>query len=82
MISDLDRNTKLGRKALAEALTSHGYIIAVATLATKACRGDGPPFVLWGRQPVYTWGAALDWASSRVRNPRRPQAEIQSRQAA
>ena len=33
------------------------------TLATKASRGGGPPYRLFGRKPLYRWGDGLDWAS-------------------
>jgi hypothetical protein len=48
------------------ALTEAGFPTAVATLATKATRGSGPPFRLYGRIPVYRWADALDWARSRL----------------
>jgi hypothetical protein len=56
----------LRRKELAVALTEAGFPTAEATLATKATRGSGPPFRLYGRIPIYRWGDALDWARSRL----------------
>jgi hypothetical protein len=61
-----DPETQLPRTAAAEALTAAGYPISPATLATKACRGGGPPFRHWGRTPVYRWGDCLDWARGRL----------------
>lgn len=59
----------LTRDAVATALTDAGFPISGATLATKATRGGGPPFRLFGRRPLYEWGAALDWAQSRLSEP-------------
>ncbi len=71
MITDnLTRETRLRRSALAEASTAHGLPIKEKTLATMASRGGGPPFQLWGRIPIYTWGPYLDWAEGRLSEPR------------
>jgi hypothetical protein len=65
-----DPNELLLRQALAQALTEAGFPTAPATLATKATRGGGPPFRLYGRIPLYRWGDALEWAESRLSKPR------------
>jgi hypothetical protein len=59
----------LTRDAVATELTDAGFPISGATLATKATRGGGPPFRLFGRRPLYEWGAALAWAQSRLSKP-------------
>ena len=67
----LDANSLLTRDTVATALTEAGFPISGATLATKATRGGGPPFRLFGRRPLYEWGAALAWAqgsAERTRN--------------
>jgi hypothetical protein len=56
----------LRRSQTAAALTERGYPISTATLATKATRGGGPPYLLFGRIPLYPWGTALAWAESRL----------------
>ena len=61
-----NNDARLTRKATAGALTEAGYPTAAATLATKACRGGGPPFRHYGRVTIYQWGDALDWARSRL----------------
>ena len=64
-------NTLLGRKAAARALTAAGYVTSPLTLATKATRGNGPAYRIYGRRAIYTWGALLDWAETsagKVRN--------------
>lgn len=70
MIPD-DPNTLLTRAPLAEALTSAGFPIKPTTLATKASRGGGPPYQLFGSRPLYRWGPALAWAQSRLSPPLR-----------
>jgi hypothetical protein len=59
----------LTRAAVASALTEVGFPVSAATLATKAVRGGGPPYQLFGRKPLYRWGAALEWARSRLSRP-------------
>ncbi len=70
IIDKLTPETKLRRKAVAEASTANGFPIKAKTLATMASRGGGPPFQLWGRIPLYTWGPYLDWAKGRLSEPR------------
>jgi hypothetical protein len=59
----------LRRKALSEALKAAGYPVAEKTLATKATRGGGPPYRLFGRVPLYRWGDAVAWAEARLSQP-------------
>ena len=61
-----DPETLLTRDRTAEALTEAGFPTAPATLATKACRGGGPPFRRFGARPLYRWGDALAWARSKL----------------
>lgn len=70
-----DPEVLLTREQVANALTAAGYPVRPATLATKAVRGGGPPYQLFGNKPVYRWGAALEWASSRLTSPRRSTSE-------
>ena len=65
-----DDDALLSRSRTAELLTAAGYRTAPATLATKAARGDGPPYELFGRWPVYRWGTSLAWARNRLVAPR------------
>ena len=69
MIPD-NPNTKLRRKATAEALAAAGFPCTERTLATKAVRGGGPPYQLFGRVPLYIWADTLAWAESRLSPPR------------
>jgi hypothetical protein len=56
----------LGRADTAKALTDAGFRVSPATLATKATRGGGPQYRLFGRRPLYRWGDALEWARGRL----------------
>ena len=62
-------DTLLTRDAVAAALTAAGFPISAATLATKATRGGGPPYRLFGRRPLYEWGPTLAWARGRLSAP-------------
>lgn len=75
-------DTRLRRRETAEALTEAGFPITESTLATKACRGGGPPFRSFGRIPLYRWGDSLAWAESRLSAPRRSTSETHSPRAA
>jgi hypothetical protein len=70
-----DPDALLTRSATAAALTAVGFPIRPSTLATKATRGGGPAFRLFGKKPLYRWGDALDWARSRLSAPRRSTSE-------
>jgi hypothetical protein len=65
----LTEDALLTRADVALALTDLGFPVSAATLATKAVRGGGPPYQLFGRKPLYRWGAALEWARSRLSRP-------------
>jgi hypothetical protein len=65
-----DPNVYLLRVPTADALTAAGYPVKAKTLATKATRGGGPPYRLFGNRALYLWGDALSWAQSRLTPPR------------
>ena len=65
-----DPNTRLRRRDAARGLTAAGFPVSEATLATKAARGGGPPYQLFGRVPLYVWRDALAWAEGRLSTPR------------
>ena len=65
-----DPNALLTRERLAHALTQAGYPVKPKTLATKATRGGGPPYQLWGTRALYRWCDALVWAQARLSHPR------------
>lgn len=71
--NDIPEGTLLRRRALAEALSAHGFPITEATLATKATRPGrmgGPPYRSFGRIPLYRWGDAVAWAEGCLSPPR------------
>lgn len=65
----------LRRKLTSEILTEAGYPTSEKTLATLASRGNGPPYHLYGRYPLYRWGDALSWAQARLKPARRSTSE-------
>lgn len=64
-------DTWLRRKQTAAALTIAGYPTAETTLATRASRGGGPLYRMYGNRTLYRWGDALAWAEGRLSAPRR-----------
>jgi hypothetical protein len=53
----------------------HSASLAVCTIgqglaAARSSRGEGPPYQLYGRIPIYTWGIGLKWAKARLSPPR------------
>ena len=71
-----DADALLTRDKVAEALTDAGFPVKAKTLATKATRGGGPPYRLFGQRPLYRWGDALDWAQSRLSARRSATSEV------
>jgi hypothetical protein len=68
----------LPRRDTAESLTAAGYPVKPSTLATKASRGGGPPYRLFGTKPLYRWGDALAWAEARLSAPRQHTSDARS----
>jgi hypothetical protein len=64
-----DPDALFTRASLAAELIRAGIPISPATLATKATRGGGPPYRLFGRRPLYRWGDALEWANGLLSVP-------------
>jgi hypothetical protein len=77
----VDDQRYLNRAEAAEFLTELGYKTAKATLAKRAVVGGGPPFVSWGRQPLYRPSDLLAWAGTRCSGPRRSTSDPFVRQA-
>jgi hypothetical protein len=61
-----DPDTLLTRKETAAALQESGFPIVASTLATKATRGGGPPFRIFGWRALYRWGDTIEWARKRL----------------
>jgi hypothetical protein len=64
-----DPDERLRRADAAAFLTAAGFPTSPATLATKATRGGGPPFSLFGRLPLYRRADLLAWATARTSGP-------------
>ena len=64
-----DPKSLLTREGVAAALTAAGFPVKAKTLATKATRGGGPPYRLFGKKPLYQWADAISWAESRLSEP-------------
>jgi hypothetical protein len=71
MVVPTNPDTLLTRAMASAALTTAGYRVSKATLASMATRGGGPRYRLLGRQPLYRWGDLLDWVESRCHEPKR-----------
>jgi hypothetical protein len=69
----------LGRREAAAALTSAGFRTAPATLATRAVRGGGPPFMHYGPRVLYRWADLIAWARSRLGPAIRSTSELDAR---
>jgi len=63
-----DPDALLGRKETAAALTEAGFKVSAETLTTKASRGGGPPYHLFGQRALYRWADSLEWARGRLVN--------------
>src|SRR5260370_16923746 len=68
-MTNLTPETRLRRKAVAEASTAHGFPIKEKTLATMASRGGGAPFQPWGPLPDFNCGRFFDCAPNRPTEP-------------
>jgi hypothetical protein len=68
-------DAKLSRKDTSAAFKAAGYRVSESTLATMASRGGGPPFMRFGKYPLYRWGDALAWAEGKLRPPVRSTSE-------
>lgn len=68
-MSEAVTTTRLTRRETARRLTAAGFPVAEATLTTKAARGGGPPYQLFGRYALYPWEEALQWAERRLATP-------------
>jgi hypothetical protein len=62
---------RLDTRQAAAFLTDLGFRTAPATLNKLRCVGGGPEFECFGRQPLYSATALLNWAATRCTKPRR-----------
>ena len=64
-------NRRLTRREASEYLKARGYQVEPTTLAKYASVGGGPIYESFGRRPLYTEAALLEWIASRTTGPRR-----------
>jgi hypothetical protein len=57
-------------------LTSLGFKTASSTLSKLRSVGGGPEFRLFGRRPIYSEDALLDWARSRTSEPKQSTRDV------
>src|SRR4029434_5217152 len=65
----------LTRDQTAAALTARGFPVRPKTLSTKASRGGGPPYQLFGPRLLSRWCDALLVLEARLSAPRRSTSE-------
>jgi hypothetical protein len=73
-------NTLLTRQQAAKALTDCGLPTSPKTLATKATRGGGPPFRIFGKSAVYLWADVVAWVLGTMGEPACTTSEHRARQ--
>lgn len=60
---------RYSRAEAAKFLTDRGYKVAIATLSKYAVVGGGPKYQKFGRKPLYTEAALLEWAKGKTSGP-------------
>jgi hypothetical protein len=80
-LDSVDPKTFLTRFQVAEALEACGIPLSYDTLATKATRGGGPPFRIFGKSAVYQWGDVVAWVLETMGEPARTTSEHRARMA-
>ena len=74
-------DTRLTRKAAAEALTKAGFPTTAASLATLAVRGGGPAYTLYNNRVLHRWADLIEWAEARQKPPKAAAARIEHARA-
>jgi hypothetical protein len=67
---------RIDTRQASDFLIERGYKIAPATLNKKRCVGGGPEFELFGRRPLYTERALLEWVQSRTTDSLRSTSDL------
>jgi hypothetical protein len=70
---------RIDTRQASDFLTERGYKIAPATLNKKRCVGGGPEFELFGRRPLYTERALLEWVQSHTTDSLRSTSNLTAR---
>jgi hypothetical protein len=80
-LHSMPTDARLTRCQAAKALTDCGIPVSPKTLSTKASRGGGPPYQLFGKIALYTWSDLVDWALAEMGEPARTASEHRARGA-
>jgi hypothetical protein len=78
-LDSVDPKTFLTRFQVSEALEACGIPLSYDTLATKATRGGGPPFRIFGKSAVYQWCDVVAWVLETMGEPARTTSEHRAR---
>jgi hypothetical protein len=79
-LDSVDPKTFLTRFQVSEALEACGIPLSYDTLATKATRGGGPPFRIFGKSAIYQWCDVVAWVLETMGEPARTTSEHRARQ--
>jgi hypothetical protein len=79
-LDSVDPRTFLTRYQVADTLEACGIPLSYDTLATKATRGGGPPFRIFGKSAVYQWADVVAWVKETIGEPARTTSEHRARQ--
>jgi hypothetical protein len=79
--TSLSSEALLSREAAAHALTAAGYVTSPSTLATKATRGNGPAYRIFGKRAIYRWADLIAWAEASTAPIRHSTSEVASKSA-
>jgi hypothetical protein len=80
-LDSIPADARLTRRQAAKALTDCGIPLSEKTLSTKASRGGGPPYQLFGKIAIYTWGTLVAWALAEMGEPARSASEHRTKAA-
>ena len=80
-LDSIPADARLPRRQAAKALTDCGIPVSPKTLSTKASRGGGPPYQLFCRTAIYTWGPLVAWALAEMGEPARSAQEHRTKGA-
>jgi hypothetical protein len=72
----IEPNRRLDTRAASAFLTASGYTTAPATLNKLRCIGGGPVFEKFGRRPLYSKTALLEWVRARTTHPLRSTSDL------
>jgi hypothetical protein len=64
-----DKATYIRRSAATARLQEEGFPVGKNTLERLAARGEGPPFQLFVKTPLYKWWEVRLWAERCLRDP-------------